>query len=55
MTNYLLSYVNDANGTASYYDKDFPSLADIEAFVAKYHPNASSYQIIVVLPMADGK
>lgn len=49
---YQLSYVNLSNGSEHYYDRDFASVADLQAFVAEQHPNASSYQIIVVLPTA---
>jgi hypothetical protein len=45
---YILSYVNFTDGDEKHYDQEFPTLITLIAFVNANHPNASSYQIIVV-------
>lgn len=53
MNKYILSYVNTKDETiffdsTQYLDLEFKSLIDLENFILIYHPNFTSYQIIVI-------
>jgi hypothetical protein len=45
---YTLSYVNKPEWYEVFYDRDFRSFEELDAFVAQQHPDFTSYQVIVV-------